>query len=129
MAETVWLQVNGGEYGPDSRAWHVEVGSEVHKRLVAEGAHEVAGPDGPDGSDDGGGDLSTLKVAELKQLAADRGLDVQPNARKADLVALLEQDGDDQGTPPGDNGDGDASPDGGDGAPEPDGPDGETLSD
>jgi hypothetical protein len=44
----VWLSVDDTEHGPDGRAWHVEVGSEVHKRLLAEGAHEVPDPTGSD---------------------------------------------------------------------------------
>ena len=36
--------------------------------------------------------LDSLTVAQLRQLATDRGLEVPGNAKKADLIALLQDD-------------------------------------
>lgn len=56
-------------------------------------AHEPSAPDGPDSpSAPGheGEDLEAMTVAELRELAAELGVDVPPNIRKRELVALLD---------------------------------------
>lgn len=90
MDGTVWLQMDDTEHGPDGRAWHVEVGSEVHKRLLAEGAHQVPGPD--DEPDPVGDGLDDLKLDELRELAEQAELDVSSNAKQPYIDALRERD-------------------------------------
>jgi hypothetical protein len=78
-AGTVWLECDGQEF-------HVEHGSEAEARLLEKGATVL------DTASDVN-ELDDLTVAELRDLAEERGVDVPSDAKKADLVAALEADG------------------------------------
>ena len=49
------------------------------------------GADEPEANDRGVTDLAKLTVAQLKALCAERGIEVPPKAKKAGLVALLQE--------------------------------------
>lgn len=66
--------------------FEVEEGTAEHKELVAGGALLVS----RQLEDDDAGEFGDLTVKELREIAAERGLDVPQGARKAELVALLE---------------------------------------
>lgn len=74
--------------------FEVEEGTAEHKELVKGGALLVSRDDPDSDSGDAGGEAGyeVLTVDELRLQAAERGIDVPGGAKKADLVALLEDD-------------------------------------
>lgn len=65
----------------------VDVPSELAESLLAQGDNFALADHGPTPAAPTA--LASLKVAELKQVAADRGVDVPTKATKADLLAAL----------------------------------------
>ena len=117
---SVWFQ-RGETPDGDPFLLEVEEGSPEHDQLVKLGAVRVEGPgkkkSAPAGGDAGGGQggLESLKVGELKTLAAERGIEVPAKASKAVLLELLAETPDGDGENAGGDPDAGGDPGSGDG--------------
>ncbi|HGI4917823.1 TPA: hypothetical protein ACJS0G_001595 [Streptococcus agalactiae] len=73
------------KYIKENQVYTVQEGSELEVQLIADGFEAL--------TEDTKSDLSKLKVKELIELAKSHGLDVADNAKKPEVLELLESNG------------------------------------
>ena len=73
------------KYIKENQVYTVREGSELEVQLIADGFDELVEEEQLD--------FSKLKVEKLIELAKSRGLEAPKNAKKQELIELLESDG------------------------------------
>lgn len=73
------------KYIKENQVYTVQEGSELEGQLISDGFEELV--------EEQQSEISKLKVKELIELAKSRGLEVPENAKKPELIELLESDG------------------------------------
>ncbi|HEL1984408.1 hypothetical protein ACYKKI_03780 [Streptococcus suis] len=73
------------KYIKENQVYTVQEGSELEVQLIADGFEELV--------EDTKSDLSKLKIKELVEIAQAHGLEVPNNAKKPEVLELLESNG------------------------------------
>ncbi|HEM3505246.1 UNVERIFIED_CONTAM: hypothetical protein QE602_08430 [Streptococcus suis] len=73
------------KYIKENQVYTVQEGSELEVQLIADGFEELV--------EDTKSDLSKLKIKELIEIAQAHGLEVPNNAKKPEVLELLESNG------------------------------------
>lgn len=73
------------KYIKENQVYTVQEGSELEVQLIADGFEELV--------EDTKTDLSKLKIKELVEIAQEHGLEVPNNAKKPEVLELLESNG------------------------------------
>lgn len=73
------------KYIKENQVYTVQEGSELEVQLIADGFEELV--------EDTKTDLSKLKIKELIEIAQSHGIEVPNNAKKPEVLELIESDG------------------------------------